>query len=44
MKNITPADPPEIGEQWVWIAFAQATKLVIPWRVRNARRGERATR
>jgi len=33
VKNITPADPPEIGEQWVWIAFARATKLIVSWRV-----------
>jgi IS1 family transposase len=33
VKNIMPADPPEIGEQWVWIAFARATKLIVSWRV-----------
>jgi IS1 family transposase len=33
VKNITPADPPEIGEQWVWIAFARATKLIVSWHV-----------
>lgn len=33
VKNITPADPPEIGEQWVWIAFARASKLIVSWRV-----------
>jgi IS1 family transposase len=33
VKNITPADPPEIGEQWVWIAFVRATKLIVSWRV-----------
>jgi len=33
VKNITPADPPEIGEQWVWVAFARATKLIVSWRV-----------
>lgn len=32
VKNITPADPPEVGEQWVGIAFARATKLIDSWK------------
>jgi len=33
VKNITPADPPEIGKQWIWIAFARSTKLIVSWHV-----------
>jgi len=32
-QNVTAADAPDIGEQWVWIALARTSKLLVSYAV-----------
>ena len=32
-KNISAQDPPDIGEQWIWVAIGRTSKLIVSYHV-----------